>query len=76
MFSTSLALALVVGLALGAFWVEVQFPAILGWRLDLHLPYAFALGAAALTLGLCLAGLVLPSWRAARVPVAAALRNE
>jgi putative ABC transport system permease protein len=71
-----LALASVVGLALGVFWVEVQFPAFLGWSLDLHMPLASVLGAAIITLALCLAGSFLPSLRAAHLPVAAALRNE
>lgn len=71
-----LALAAFVGLALGVFWVEVQFPAILGWRLDLGLPWRFFLASGLLALALCFAGAVLPSRRAARVAVAAALRND
>jgi putative ABC transport system permease protein len=71
-----LSLALLVGLALGVFWVEVQFPAILGWRLDLHLPEVFIVAATTLTFFLCLAGSLLPAWRAARLSVATALRND
>jgi len=71
-----LILAAVAGLALGIFWVEVQFPAILGWKVDLHFPTSFALGAAALTIGLCLLGSLLPALRATRLSVPAALRNE
>lgn len=71
-----LVLALCAGLALGLFWVEVQFPALLGWDLDLHFPYSWATGAAALTMALCLVGSLLPSLRAARLTVPAALRNE
>jgi ABC-type antimicrobial peptide transport system permease subunit len=67
---------LVLGFVLGLFWVTVQFPAILGWRLDLHLPYGFAAGAAALTIGLCIVASLLPSARASRLAVAQALRNE
>jgi putative ABC transport system permease protein len=74
--SLGLLLAAVAGLALGIFWVEVQFPAILGWKLDLHFPYAFALSAAGLTLLLCLAGSALPALRAARLAVPQALRYE
>src|SRR5262245_17810940 len=33
-----LILAGAIGLALGVFWVEVQFPAFLGWGLRLHVP--------------------------------------
>lgn len=71
-----LLLAAGVGLLLGVFWVEVQFPAILGWSLYLHWPVAFGLTAAALTLLLCLAGSLLPSLHAARLPVSVALRDE
>jgi ABC-type antimicrobial peptide transport system permease subunit len=71
-----LTLALLVGLALGVFWVEVQFPAILGWRLELHFPTVFIVAAAALTLLLCLGGSLLPARRAARLEVASALRND
>jgi putative ABC transport system permease protein len=69
-------LAAGTGLALGVFWVEVQFPAVLGWKLDLHLPAAFGLTAAGLTLLLCLVGSVLPSLRAARLVIPEALRTE
>ncbi|MBI3782774.1 MAG: ABC transporter permease [Deltaproteobacteria bacterium] len=71
-----LILAAAAGLALGIFWVEIQFPAILGWKLDLHFPTSFALGAAALTLLLCLVGSLLPALRAARLSVPDALRDE
>jgi putative ABC transport system permease protein len=71
-----LALAVVAGGALGMFWVEVQFPLLVGWSLDLHLPLSFAIAAAVLTLALCLGGALLPSIGAARVAVPAALRSE
>lgn len=71
-----LLLAVAAGMALGVFWVEIQFPALLGWDLDLHFPGGFASMAAALTVFLCLTGALLPAWRAARLSVPAALRNE
>jgi putative ABC transport system permease protein len=71
-----LMLALAAGLGLGLFWVKIQFPAILGWNLRLYFPTAFAVAAAALTLILCLLASIMPSVRAARLPVPAALRNE
>jgi putative ABC transport system permease protein len=71
-----LALAITVGAALGLFWVSIQFPALLGWRLDVHVPYLFALGAGLLTLLLCLIGSLLPSRRVARLVVAEALRGD
>jgi putative ABC transport system permease protein len=71
-----LALAVVAGGALGMFWVDVQFPLLVGWSLDLHLPRSFAVAAAILTLALCLLGALLPSIRAARIAVPVALRSE
>jgi putative ABC transport system permease protein len=69
-------LAAIGGLALGHFWVQVQFPAILGWRLEMHFPYRFALVTSGLALALCLLGSFLPARRAARTLPAAALRCE
>jgi putative ABC transport system permease protein len=71
-----LAMATVVGLSLGVFWVEMQFPALVGWDLDLYFPFRFALGAIALTLFLGGAGSFLPALRAARLPIVEALRHE
>jgi putative ABC transport system permease protein len=71
-----LLLAGAIGLALGVFWVEVQFPAFLGWGLRLHVPLGSVLLAVIATFVLCLAGALLPSLRAARMPVTVALRNE
>jgi putative ABC transport system permease protein len=69
-------LAMATGLALGLFWVYVQFPALLGWTLEPYLPYQFAAVAILLTLVLALAGSVVPSMRAAFLHVTSALRNE
>jgi putative ABC transport system permease protein len=71
-----LALAVITGLSLGLFWVRVQFPALVGWVLDLHLPTGFATIAAAIALLMCVLGALLPSMRAAFVPVSATLRQE
>jgi putative ABC transport system permease protein len=71
-----LALATVTGIGLGLFWVKVQFPAILGWNLDLHVPVRFTVTAAVLTLLLCLVASIIPAIRAAWLPVPAALREE
>jgi ABC-type lipoprotein release transport system permease subunit len=71
-----LLLALGTGTVLGVFWVEVQFPALLGWALDLHFPLWFVAGAAGLTLLLCILASILPSVRAGRLMVTAALRAE
>ena len=71
-----LILALAAGVVLGLFWTAVQFPAMMGFRLDPHFPSSFALTAAALTIFICLAGSLLPSLRAARLSVVEGLRNE
>ncbi len=71
-----LLLAGMLGIALGVFWVDVQFPAILGWNLELHPPVVSMIVMAVVTLLLCLAGSLLPALRAARLAVPAALRNE
>jgi putative ABC transport system permease protein len=71
-----LLLALGVGTTLGTFWVTVQFPAVLGWALHLHFPYRFVAGASAVTIVLCIVAAVLPSIRAGRLAVVAALRTD
>jgi len=71
-----LLLAGATGLALGVFWVRVQFHALLGWALQMHFPVAFAAMAAVAAILLCIAGSLLPAWRAARLSVPAAMRNE
>jgi putative ABC transport system permease protein len=71
-----LCMAAATGLALGAFWVEVQFPALLGWQLEMHFPTAFALAGVVVTLALCLVGSVAPAIHAGRLAVPQALRNE
>lgn len=71
-----LIMAALTGLALGTFWVTMQFPALVGWDLDLHVPYGFTAGALGLALCLCAAGSFLPAIRAARLSAAEALRHE
>src|SRR5262249_50175525 len=71
-----LLLAVLLGTALGIFWVSVQFPAILGWNLELHPPLVSMVLMAAVTMFLGLAGPLLPAVRAARLAVPTALRNE
>jgi len=71
-----LAIALGTGAALGAFWVTTEFPALVGWDLDLHVPVAFTAIAMAITLAICAGGSFLPAVRAARRSVVEALRHE
>jgi putative ABC transport system permease protein len=69
-------LALAIGLVLSVFWVHVQFPALLGWNLELQLPIPFILAGGLLSVLLAVVGALGPSLRAARLAVPAALREE
>jgi putative ABC transport system permease protein len=71
-----LVLAVATGVALGTFWVNVQFPAVVGWTLDYHFPIEFVLVGAMLLLTLSVAGSLLPALRAAFMPVSVALRTD
>ena len=71
-----LMLAVLTGLSLGVFWVTIQFPAMLGWGLDLHVPYEFGIATSGLAMLLVLLGSILPSLRAAKLSVVQALRFE
>lgn len=71
-----LLLAVVLGLSLGILWVRVQFPAMLGWDVDLHWPTRFASSAVVLSLILCGVGSILPALHAARLSLPWTLRNE
>jgi putative ABC transport system permease protein len=71
-----LLLAAVAGLALGALWVLATFPALLGWTLELHVPYRQLLVASAIALTVCLLAALSPARRIARLEPAAALRYE
>jgi putative ABC transport system permease protein len=71
-----LLLAAAVGLGLSAFWVWVQFPMILGWGLDYEIPGRFVAVAVVMTIVLSLLGSLAPSFRAARLQVSEALKEE
>jgi putative ABC transport system permease protein len=71
-----IALATVTGLALGTLWVTTTFPYLLGWVIELHLPYGYMLQIGAIALVACLGAAILPSRRAAGLQPAVALRYE
>jgi len=71
-----LVLALCAGLALGTLWVTATFPFLIGWTLDLHIPYGPAVLASVVTGIVCAAAALLPARRAARLEPAVALRYE
>jgi putative ABC transport system permease protein len=64
------------GFGLSLFWVYVQFPALLGWTLELNLPVAFICISFALAFFLSLIGAIAPAIHASRLSVPEALRTE
>jgi len=70
------ALAWTLGLTLGAMWVQWTFPALLGWSLDLHVPWKLFLVVTLSAVVACLLASYLPARRAARLDPIAALRVE
>jgi putative ABC transport system permease protein len=73
---TGATLAIALGVGMAVAFVGGVLPALLGWRLEVHATYDVIAAAAALGLLACLAGAALPAARAARIPVAAAIRQE
>jgi putative ABC transport system permease protein len=71
-----LGLAVAGGLALAALWVACTMPRLLGWVLDLHLPWKDAPLLVALTAAVCAAAALLPARRAVQLSPQAALRHE
>jgi putative ABC transport system permease protein len=71
-----LLLASAIGFTLGVFWVQVVFPHMLGWVLELHIPYEQLLMVGIASMAICLLAAVLPAIRAARLEPALALRYE
>jgi putative ABC transport system permease protein len=69
-------LGLALGVSLGFFWVEIQFPRTLGWSLTPHLPIGLVASVCAMTVSACIAGSLLPAVHATRVSIALALRCE
>jgi putative ABC transport system permease protein len=74
--SVGLVLACGGGLALGILWVEATFSYLLGWSLDLYLPYQQIVTTAGATLIVCAIAAWLPARRAARIEPSLALRYE
>lgn len=71
-----LILAMAIGLTLGVFWVRATFPYMLGWVLDLHVPYVHLAFISVLSVATCIAAAWLPAARAARLEPAMGLRYE
>ena len=60
-----LALATAIGFALGVFWVQATIPSLLGWILQLRIPYGHIAVMAALSIVVCALAALLPAVRAA-----------
>src|SRR5581483_10972482 len=70
------ALAISAGLVLGVLWVDVTFPDLVGWVLELHVPLRALAGIAAVTVAICVGAAAVPAFRSARLRVAEALRYD
>lgn len=71
-----LLLAIVVGLGLGVLWVEQTFAYLLGWALELYVPFAGLAFVFLATAVVCYAAAIVPARRAAGLVPADALRYE
>jgi len=71
-----LVLTAAAGLGLGVLWIEATVPYLVGFVLDLYVPYQQVGVMAVISLALCLASGWLPARRAASLEPAAALRRE
>jgi putative ABC transport system permease protein len=71
-----LALAVPTGIGLAYLWVDATMPRLLGWMLDLHVPWKSAAGIVGLVVASCLVAAAVPARRVAALRPAVALRWE
>jgi putative ABC transport system permease protein len=71
-----LILAASAGILLGTLWVRSTFPYLLGWSLEVYVPYEGLAIVVVATMAVCLAAVVWPARRAAKLEPATALRYE
>jgi putative ABC transport system permease protein len=74
--SLGLVLASAAGLPMGIFWVNTMLPNMLGWVLELHIPYAHLAMIGTVSLLVCLIAGWAPAVRVGRIAPAIALRYE
>lgn len=71
-----LILAVSTGIALGTLWVKATFPYLLGWALEIYIPYKSVAVVVLTTIAVCMIAALLPARRAAGLEPVAALRYE
>ena len=71
-----LGLALTAGIGLATLWVHDTLPYLLGWVLEMHLPYREGPVLVVLTLAVVALAAVLPAYRAASLEPGLALRED
>jgi len=71
-----LLLASAIGFTLGIYWVQVVFPHMLGWVLELHIPWRQLLIVGSGSMAVCMLAALVPASRAARLEPVRALRYE
>jgi putative ABC transport system permease protein len=71
-----LLLAATTALAMSALWIGAIIPGLLGWVIQLHVPFAFAAALGLGALAIAAVAALLPAQRAARLQPAAALRAD
>src|SRR5262249_8666180 len=71
-----LGMALVCGLVLGVLWVRGTFPYLVGWVLDLYIPYMELALMGITVVAVCVLAAIIPARYAARLEPALALRYE
>jgi len=69
-------LAIALGLGLGNLWVRQTFPLLVGWPLEVYVPFSQIAVVGAATLVVCAVAALVPARRAAALQLAAALRCE
>ena len=71
-----LVLAVGIGFTLGIFWVQTIIPQMLGWVLDLQIPYGQLAVVGTMSIAVCLIAALVPAFRAGRLQPAVAMRYE
>jgi putative ABC transport system permease protein len=61
-----LVLAVGIGFTLGIFWVQAIIPQMLGWVLDLQIPYGQLAVVGTMSIAVCLIAALVPAFRAGR----------